>query len=154
MKTKLSFLEVSAIENGTVIDHIPSQSLFSVLIILGLDKIGNRITFGTNLTSKKIGTKAMIKISDIEISESKYNKIIPFAPQAHISYIRNNEVAEKVILKVPETIVGSVQCANPVCVTNLENLNTHFEVVDKDCIALKCIYCEKTTHFDQFKRKK
>lgn len=154
MSTKISFLEVSAIENGTVIDHIPSHNLFSVMSILEIDKIDKRITFGTNLTSKKIDRKAMIKISDIEIPESEYRKIIPFAPKAHISYIRNNSVAEKVILKVPDTIVGSVKCANPVCVTNLENLNTHFEVIDKDCIALKCIYCEKTTNFDQFKRKK
>ena len=31
-------LKVSAIEQGTVIDHIPSENLFKVISILGLDK--------------------------------------------------------------------------------------------------------------------
>ena len=46
-------LSVSAIESGTVIDHIPASGLFKVIQILGLDKIDNQITFGTNLESKK-----------------------------------------------------------------------------------------------------
>lgn len=47
-------LEVSAIENGTVIDHIPAKALFKVISILNLDKIDKQITFGTNLDSKKL----------------------------------------------------------------------------------------------------
>jgi aspartate carbamoyltransferase regulatory subunit len=39
-------LSVSAIQNGTVIDHIPAQNLFKVISILGLDKIPNQITSG------------------------------------------------------------------------------------------------------------
>ena len=48
-------LQVSAIENGTVIDHIPAASLFDVITILGLDKIPNQTTFGANLDSQKCG---------------------------------------------------------------------------------------------------
>ena len=40
---------VSAIQNGTVIDHVPASNLFKVIQILGLDRIDNQITFGTNL---------------------------------------------------------------------------------------------------------
>lgn len=47
-------LSVSAIENGTVIDHIPAKNLFKVIQILGLDRIDKQITFGTNLDSKKL----------------------------------------------------------------------------------------------------
>ena len=54
-------MSVSAIENGTVIDHVPARNLFKVIQILGLDKIDNQITFGTNLESKKLGRKAIIK---------------------------------------------------------------------------------------------
>ena len=102
MKEKISFLEVSAIESGTVIDHIPSHNLFSVMKILGVRDMENRITFGANLLSRKINRKAMIKVSDIEISKSEYSKIIPFAPMAHVSYIRNNEVVFKDLLEVPD----------------------------------------------------
>lgn len=153
MKTSISFLEVSAIESGTVIDHIPSHNLFSVMNILEIDKIENRITFGKNLTSKKIDKKAMIKISDLEIKESEFAKIIPFAPKAHISYIKDNKVTRKVILSIPDEIHGYVKCGNPVCVTNLENLNTSFDVINKEYFTLKCCYCEKITYFDQFKPK-
>ena len=31
-------LEVSAIENGTVIDHIPTDALFKIINILGLEQ--------------------------------------------------------------------------------------------------------------------
>ena len=52
-------LKVNAIKDGTVIDHIPAKSLFKVISILNLDKIETPITFGTNLESKRLGSKAM-----------------------------------------------------------------------------------------------
>ncbi len=55
-------LSVSAIENGTVIDHVPASNLFKVIQILGLDKIETQITFGTNLESKKLGRKRSLKL--------------------------------------------------------------------------------------------
>ena len=45
-------LKVSAIENGTVIDHIPTQSVFQVINILGLIECDNQILFAANLESK------------------------------------------------------------------------------------------------------
>lgn len=50
-------LKVSAIENGTVLDHIPSNQLFKVIRILNLDECKNQITFGTNLESKLLGKR-------------------------------------------------------------------------------------------------
>lgn len=151
---KESALEVSAIENGTVIDHIPAHNLFNVMTVLNVGRLNNRMTFGTNLPSKRIGTKAIIKIADIEISEKEYQKIVVFAPNAHVSYIRDFKVAQKYILKTPDNIVDVVKCANPVCVTNLENLNTKFKVVNKEDMTLKCIYCEKITLKEQLKPKR
>lgn len=45
-------LQVAAIENGTVIDHIPSEKLFSVVSILKLAQMPNNITIGFNLESQ------------------------------------------------------------------------------------------------------
>ena len=56
--------EVRAIENGTVIDHIPSDQLFKIIRIMQLDRAPQRITFGINLESKRMGSKAIIKIAD------------------------------------------------------------------------------------------
>ena len=57
-------LKVAALENGTVIDHIPSEQLFKVVSLLHLDHLDKNITIGNNLCSKKIGKKGIIKIAD------------------------------------------------------------------------------------------
>lgn len=148
---KETALEVSAIENGTVIDHIPADRLFDVMHLLGLDKMSNRITFGTNLESQRIGTKAIIKVSDCHISQEVISKIIVFAPNARISYIENSVVVEKVKVSVPDTIIGNVMCSNPMCITNHQPIQTKFKVVNKENLAIKCHYCERVTRREQFK---
>ena len=60
-------LKVAALENGTVIDHIPSSQLFKVVSILGLENCTNSITIGNNLASKKIGKSAPVLFSPLYI---------------------------------------------------------------------------------------
>lgn len=143
-------LEVSAIENGTVIDHIPSENLFRIMKLLHLERVTNRITFGNNLDSKRIGRKAIIKISDMEVDRRKLNNIAILAPEARVSYIKDYEVSEKVKLQIPDSLEGGVRCANPMCITNAEKIRTKFTVVDKNNIAIRCYYCEKITKKDEF----
>jgi len=138
-------LEVSAIENGTAIDHIPANALFKVISILNLDKIDKQITFGTNLGSKKLGKKAIIKLSDIFFIDKEINKIALVAPQAKLNIIKNFQVVEKRIVEVPEEIIGIAKCMNPKCITNNEKIVTKFKVVSKEEVKLKCHYCEKIT---------
>jgi len=133
-------LSVSAIQNGTVIDHVPARNLFKVIQILGLDHIDNQITFGTNLESKKLGTKAIIKISDKFFADDDINRIALVAPDAKLNIIRDYEVVE-----VPDAIVGIAKCMNPKCITNFEQVTTRFRVISKKSVALKCHYCEKIT---------
>ena len=45
-------LKVSAIKNGTVLDHIPSGQVFKVIDILGLYDSPHPVTFGVNLDSR------------------------------------------------------------------------------------------------------
>jgi aspartate carbamoyltransferase regulatory subunit len=138
-------LRVSAIKEGTAIDHIPADKLFKVIDILGLNKINNTITFGTNLESKTQGKKAIIKISDKFFKDKEINKIALVAPNAKLNIIKNYEVVEKKIIEIPDTFEGIVKCVNPKCVTNVENVKTRFTVIDKDDLKLKCHYCEKIT---------
>ena len=84
-------LKVNAIKNGTVIDHIPSQNLFSVINILGLNHIQQQVTFGFNLESKKLGKKAIIKVADIYFKDADLNKISLVAPDAKLNIIRDYE---------------------------------------------------------------
>jgi aspartate carbamoyltransferase regulatory subunit len=138
-------LEVSAIENGTVIDHIPANALFKVISILCLDKLEKQITFGTNLSSKKLGKKAIIKLSDIFFIDKEINKIALVAPQAKLNIIKNFKVVEKKVVEVPEEIIGIAKCMNPKCITNNERIITRFKVISRQYVKLKCHYCEKIT---------
>jgi aspartate carbamoyltransferase regulatory subunit len=139
-------LSVSAIQNGTVIDHVPAKNLFKVIQILGLDRIDNQITFGTNLESKKLGRKAIIKISEKFFADDDINRIALVAPEAKLNIIKDYEVVEKKVVEVPDTIAGIARCMNPKCITNFETVTTKFKVVSKKNVALKCYYCEKITN--------
>jgi aspartate carbamoyltransferase regulatory subunit len=139
-------LSVSAIQNGTVIDHIPAKNLFKVIQILGLDRFDNQITFGTNLESKKLGKKAIIKISGKYFADDDINRIALVAPDAKLNIIKDYEVIEKKVVEVPDTITGIARCMNPKCITNFEAVTTRFKVVSKKNVALKCYYCEKITN--------
>ncbi len=135
MKDKI--LEVSAIENGTVIDHIPPKALFKVIAILGLDKIDNQMTLGSNLQSKKLGKKAIVKLSEIFFPDKDINKIALVAPQAKLNIIKNYKVIEKKVVEIPDDIIGIVKCMNPKCITNSEKIVTKFKVVSKNEVKLK-----------------
>jgi len=138
-------LVVSAIKDGTVIDHIPSKDLFKVITILGLDNIQNQITFGTNLESKKLGKKSIIKISDMYFRNEDINKIALVAPEAKLNIIKDYVVVEKRIVNIPDEIIGIAKCVNPMCITNNEAVLTKFTVVDQKDVKLRCHYCEKIT---------
>jgi aspartate carbamoyltransferase regulatory subunit len=144
-------LSVVAIENGTVIDHIPAKNLFKVIQILGLDHIDNQITFGTNLDSKKLNRKAIIKISGVFFEDEDLNRIALVAPDANLNIIRDYEVIEKKVVKVPDNITGIAKCMNPKCITNFEPVTTKFKVVSRKNVALKCHYCEKITNQENLK---
>ena len=142
---KVKELKVSAIENGTVIDHIPAQAMFHVIRILNLEDFENMVMFATNLESKKYGTKGIIKVSNKYFAPEELNKISLVAPHASIIEIRDFQVTRKTVVEIPDKINDIVKCFNPNCVTNHEEVRAHFTVTDKEEIRLKCHYCEKIT---------
>jgi len=145
MENKRTKIQVSALENGTVIDHIPAENLFLAIRILKLDNLKNPVYFGTNLRSKKYGTKGLIKVQDRYFKSEEFNKIALVAPHATFIEIKNFEVASKQNVKTPETVENYVKCFNPKCITNHQQVPTKFKVIsDKGELKLRCRYCEKT----------
>ena len=136
-------LEVAALENGTVIDHIPSNQLFKVVSLLGLEHLNKSITIGNNLISKKIVHKGIIKIADTFFKEEEINKIALIAPNAKINIIRDYQVIEKRVVTLPDELTGIIRCNNPKCITNNEPMNTVFRVINKETVEVKCKYCER-----------
>ena len=139
-------LVVSALENGTVLDHIPAENVYRALNLLNLKGIENRITIGINLNSKAQGRKGIIKIEDKFFEDEELNKLALIAPDATVNIIRDFKVVEKKKLELPKEVVGIAKCRNPKCVTNHQPIKTRFATSKKDNeISLICHFCEKTT---------
>ncbi len=138
-------LVVSAIKDGTVIDHIPAKALFKVIDILGLDHIENQITFGTNLESKKLGFKGIMKLSGVFFKQEDLDRIALVAPDVKVNIIKDYEVVEKKVVEIPDKIESIVKCVNPMCITNHEDVDTKFTLVTRQPVSIKCHYCNKIT---------
>lgn len=137
-------LKVSALENGTVLDHIPAENVYKALDILGLKGIENQITIGINLNSKLFGRKGIIKIADRFFQDEELNKLALIAPHATVNIIRDFRVVEKKQLTMPHEITGIAKCMNPKCITNHQPVSTRFTVIEEDGeTSLLCHYCEK-----------
>ena len=80
MNKEMRELSVTAIENGTVIDHIPANNVFQVIKILNLQNIQHQVLFGDNLDSAKYGKKGIIKVSNTFFAPDEINKITLVAP--------------------------------------------------------------------------
>ncbi len=144
-------LQVSALCNGTVIDHIPADKLFAVVNLLDIPAMSNNVTIGYNLESKKLGKKGLIKISDRFFTDDEINKISVVAPNVVLNTIRDYNVVEKREVKMPDEIHNIIKCNNLNCITNNEPMATHFYVANRDTHTLKCRYCEKEVSLDDIK---
>ena len=137
-------LVVSALENGTVLDHIPAENVYKALRILNLKGIENQITIGINLNSKQHGKKGIIKIADKFFEDDELNKLALLAPEATVNVIRDFKVVEKKKVELPKEISGIAKCMNPKCVPNHQPITTRFTVIVKgNETSLLCHYCEK-----------
>ena len=137
-------LVVSALENGTVLDHIPAENVYRALDLLNLKGIENQITIGINLNSKAQGRKGIIKIEGRFFEDDELGKLALIAPHATVNVIRDFKVVEKKELELPKEVIGIAKCRNPKCVTNHQPIKTRFTTIAKgDEISLLCHFCEK-----------
>ncbi len=140
---------VAAIENGTVIDHIPSEKTYEVVNILGLQNLDTVVTIGYNYLSKKIGRKGIIKIENKFFTDEEISRLSVVAPNVVLNIIRNYEVVEKKKVETPDELRGIVKCNNPKCVTNNEPMDTIFTVTDKEAGTIRCHYCDKEQNISE-----
>ena len=137
-------LKISAIDEGTVIDHIPTDATFKVVEILDLENHRGIVSIETNLQSKRLGKKGIVKVGGKSLTQAEVNKIAIVAPDVTVNIIKNYDVKEKIKVKTPDVIDNVVKCSNPVCITNNENIPTKFYVAKKDPLKIKCHYCERS----------
>ena len=139
-------LVVRALENGTVLDHIPAENVYKAIDLLNLRGVESQITIGINLASKLYGRKGIIKIADRFFEDDELNRLALIAPKATVNVIRDFKVVEKKKITMPKEIIGMAKCMNPKCVTNHQPIKTRFTTIAKgDEISLLCHFCEKVS---------
>lgn len=136
-------MQVAAIENGTVIDHIPSEKTYEVARLLHLTDIDVPTLIGYNLPSKRLGKKGIIKITNKYFTDEEISRLSVIAPNVVLNIIKDYEVVEKKMVVTPNEIHGIIKCNNPKCITNNEPMDTFFTVIDKEKGIVKCHYCDK-----------
>ena len=89
MENKVRELQITALKNGIVIDHIPVEKTFPIVEILGLRDYNEVITVACNLKSSSLGKKGLIKIEDKNLRERELGEIALLAPDVTINIIEN-----------------------------------------------------------------
>jgi aspartate carbamoyltransferase regulatory subunit len=145
-------LLVTAIKNGTVIDHITAGQALRIIHLLSLKDDKHTITIGLNLPSKRLGSKDLIKIENKILSENEANEIVVFSPDATINVIENFKVTKKYSTHLPKTMKAVFICTNPNCITHTETINSFFYIDQQNNrVKLTCHYCDKIFDRDQVK---
>ncbi len=145
MEEEKKKIKITPIEHGTVIDHIKKGQAMKVLKILNLidREIDFIVSVAMNVDSSE-GKKDIVKVEDMELRNDELDKISLISPEATVNIIRNYDVVDKHRVELPEMTKGIVRCRNNNCITNQkEPVDSEFEVVGKDPVTLKCIYCKR-----------
>jgi len=141
-------LLVAAIENGTVIDHIPADKVFHIVNLLHLEHLTSAVTIGYNLVSKDMGRKSIIKIADKFFSEEELSQLAVLCPNLTLCIIKDYDIVEKKTLALPQELIGIVKCSNPKCISNNEPMQTRFHVLGH---VLTCHYCNNAIEINKVK---
>jgi aspartate carbamoyltransferase regulatory subunit len=141
--TEQAARKVYAIEQGTVIDHIPSPLAIKVVEILGVKQEGI-LTVGINFPSDTLGKKDIVKVENLKLTVEVTNRIGLVAPTATINIIEGGKVVEKRQIELPREFKGLLRCPNPNCITNVEETLTHFVREGEGTNpTVRCTYCER-----------
>lgn len=135
---------VSALERGTVIDHLAPGTALKAHRALRLPSEA-LVTIGINLESGKHQHKDIIKIENVELSVDDLNRLALVCPDATLSIIRDYAVVRKLTVEMPAEFHGVIRCPVPACVTNHEDVETRFHVERGAGRAhrLRCHHCER-----------
>jgi aspartate carbamoyltransferase regulatory subunit len=149
--TLMHTLSVSAIKDGTVIDHIPSGQALKIIGLLKLPLSKQQVTIGLNLPSKRMGLKDLIKIENRKLSEQEGNQVAVFAPKATINLICDFCVERKILPSLPQEIERVLICPNHRCISRKEAFSHFFVEEFKNKIQLRCKFCEKLFERDDIR---
>ena len=151
----LRAFRVFAIKKGTVIDHVNYGQAIKMIRLLNLAGNDNVVSVGLNFSSKTSKFKDIIKVENRELTPEEMNRVAIISPRATINIIRNFKVAKKFKVEIPDIIEHIAVCPNPKCITNNDETDTRFKVMNKNKkLKLQCNYCEKIFNQDEIREYK
>ena len=143
---------VTAIRNGTVIDHIPSGNAMQVIRILRINTDrATPVSLVMNVPSDKLGRKDVLKIEDRELDQEDLDRLALIAPSASIAIIRNHAVAEKMRVELADDLLNIAKCSFSNCITKSprEPLPQRMKVVSREPLEVRCYYCGRGQEIDE-----
>ncbi|RBP99317.1 aspartate carbamoyltransferase regulatory subunit [Bifidobacterium xylocopae] len=136
-------MEVTSINQGVIIDHVPAGRALTVLHYLGLDPSRTRLALIMNAPSRRFGAKDIIKIEGEP--ELRLDALGFVAPQASINRVEGGRIVDKRRPVRPESLTGVIACTNPRCVTTVERglpQSFHLDHTGADGVY-RCDYCDE-----------
>ena len=135
-------LNVGSITEGFVLDHIEAGKSMEIYKYLHLDKLDCCVAIIKNARSNKMGKKDIIKIEGPITVNLDILGVLD--ENITINVIKNNEIVEKRVLTLPETVTNVIKCKNPRCITSVEQELPHrFKLTDRENRIYRCMYCEQ-----------
>ena len=134
-------MNIDAIRNGLVIDHITAGQGMRLYELLGLEKLDCSVAIIKNAHSEKLGKKDIIKIdADIPVNLDVIGYV---DPGVTVSFIRSGMLVEKKTIDMPETLTNVIFCKNARCICSTEQELKHvFRLTDRKNKVYRCLYCE------------
>ena len=141
-------MEVTSIQNGIIIDHVPAGTALKVLEYLKIDPAKTKLALIMNTDSHMFGTKDIIKIESEEEAEPIDIDVLGLvARPATVGLVRGGKLVEKKQPTLPEHVVNIIKCVNPRCVTTTEPAVQMFHLVHSDRQEYRCDYCDEEAKF-------
>ena len=136
-------LNVGALHEGFVLDHIKAGKAMTIYHDLKLDKLDCTVAIIKNARSEKMGRKDIMKIEcPIDIIDLDILGFIDH--NITVNIIQNDHVVEKKLLTLPKQIKNVIRCKNPRCITSIEQELDHiFVLTDEENQIYRCKYCEE-----------
>ncbi len=140
-------INVSGIENGIVIDHIPAGKGWKIFQKLNLNTIETPVVLLMGVRSTRMGQKDIIKIEGRWDVDLKLLALID--PDITTSRIVDGKVVLKKSMEVPQKVKGLFECANPRCVSHIDQQAIpEFTLVRSNgALHYQCNYCDEITRY-------
>ena len=136
-------LNVGALKEGYVLDHIKAGKSMTIYHDLKLDKLDCTVAIIKNARSNKMGKKDIIKV-EWPIDKLDLDILGYIDHNITVNIIKDEKIVEKRQLRLPKQITNVIKCKNPRCITSVEQgLDQIFILTDEENEVYRCKYCEE-----------